>query len=286
MPEGKGSYRLGFIGAGNMANAIMRGVIARGIVQPNGVCAFDVDVDKLNRLSAELGICAAKDNRQVVLNSDIVILAVKPNTYERVLLEIKDCLEERHILISIAAGITVDFIKQIIGDRCKVVRTMPNTPALVGEGMTALCTNHDLLPDELRAVKNILHSLGEVEEVPENLMDAVTAVSGSGPAYVAMFIEALADGGVLAGLPRDVAYRMAVQTVIGTARLLIESRKHPGEIKDMVSSPAGTTIEAVRYLEKLGFRSAVIEAVNACMLKAKAIGKNMEGNIWKDERSI
>ena len=271
MPEGKGSYRLGFIGAGNMASAIMKGVIARGIVHPNNIYAFDVDLDKLNRLSAELGISMAKDNCHVVLNSDIVILAVKPNTYSKVLLEIKSCLEDRHILISIAAGITVDFIKQLIGGRCKIVRTMPNTPALVGEGMTALCTNHDLSSDELATVKDILRSLGKVEEVSESLMDAVTAVSGSGPAYVAMFIEAMADGGVLAGLPRDLAYRMAIQTVIGTARLLSESGKHPGELKDMVCSPGGTTIEAVRQLEIHGFRGAVIEAVNACMLKAKSI---------------
>lgn len=258
-----------------MASAIMRGIIACGIVHPNNIYAFDVDLDKLNRLSAELGICTAKDNCQVVSNSDIVILAVKPNTYSKVLLEIKDCLEERHILISIAAGISVDFIKQLIGGRCKVVRTMPNTPALVGEGMTALCTNHDLSPKELKAVKDILHSLGKVEEVSENLMDAVTAVSGSGPAYVAMFIEAIADGGVLVGLPRDLAYRMAIQTVIGTARLLSEWGKHPGELKDMVSSPGGTTIEAVRQLEKQGFRGAVIEAVNACALKAKTMGKDI-----------
>ncbi|MCM8900812.1 pyrroline-5-carboxylate reductase [Caldicoprobacter algeriensis] len=282
MPEQKESYRLGFIGAGNMASAIMRGIIACGIVHPNNIYAFDVDLDKLNRLSAELGICTAKDNCQVVSNSDIVILAVKPNTYSKVLLEIKDCLEERHILISIAAGISVDFIKQLIGGRCKVVRTMPNTPALVGEGMTALCTNHELSPKELKAVKDILHSLGKVEEVSENLMDAVTAVSGSGPAYVAMFIEAMADGGVLAGLPRDLAYRMAIQTVIGTARLLSEWGKHPGELKDMVSSPGGTTIEAVRQLEKQGFRGAVIEAVNACMLKAKTMGKDI--NPGKDDK--
>ncbi|MDN5277177.1 MAG: pyrroline-5-carboxylate reductase [Clostridiales bacterium] len=282
MPEQKESYRLGFIGAGNMASAIMRGIIACGIVHPNNIYAFDVDLDKLNRLSAELGICTAKDNCQVVSNSDIVILAVKPNTYSKVLLEIKDCLEERHILISIAAGISVDFIKQLIGGRCKVVRTMPNTPALVGEGMTALCTNHDLSPKELKAVKDILHSLGKVEEVSENLMDAVTAVSGSGPAYVAMFIEAMADGGVLAGLPRDLAYRMAIQTVIGTARLLSEWGKHPGELKDMVSSPGGTTIEAIRQLEKQGFRGAVIEAVNACTLKAKTMGKDI--NPGKDDK--
>jgi len=273
MPEGKRSFRLGFIGTGNMASAIIKGVIAHGIVHPNSIHAFDVDLAKLNKLSAELGICAAKDNCEVVSNSDIIILAVKPNIYGKVLLEIKDCLEESHILVSIAAGITVDFIRQIIGGRCKVVRTMPNTPALVGEGMTALCTNHDLSLDELKEIKEILRALGKVEEVPENLMDAVTAVSGSGPAYVAMFIEAMADGGVLAGLPRDLAYRMAIQTVLGTAKLLSQSGKHPGELKDMVSSPGGTTIEAVRQLEKQGFRGAIIEAVNACMLKAKSLGK-------------
>ncbi|MBM7581449.1 pyrroline-5-carboxylate reductase [Caldicoprobacter guelmensis] len=282
MPEEKIDLRLGFIGAGNMASAIMRGIIARGIIRTSDIYAFDIDKDKLKKLSAELGISAAEDNCQVVSSSDIVILAVKPNAYSKVLQEIKACLDEKHILVSIAAGITTDFIKQLIGYKCKVVRTMPNTPALVGEGMTALASNHSLSPEELKVVKDILLSLGKVEEVPESLMDAVTAVSGSGPAYVALFIEAMADGGVLAGLPRDLAYRLAIQTVIGTAKLLSEWGKHPGEVKDMVSSPGGTTIEAIRYLEKQGFRSAVIEAVNACAIKSQALGRT--ANPGKDEQ--
>jgi pyrroline-5-carboxylate reductase len=275
MPEEKKHLRLGFIGSGNMANAIIRGIISRGIIRPDHIYAFDVDMDKLKKLSAQLGISVTEDNCQIASKSDIIIIAVKPNAYHEVLSEIKKYLNERHILISIAAGITTDLIKQLTDYKCKVVRTMPNTPALAGEGMTAMASNHHLSTEELKTVKDILLTFGKVEEVPESLMDAVTAVSGSGPAYVSMFIEAMADGGVLAGLPRDLAYRLSIQTVIGTAKLLLEWGKHPGEIKDMVCSPGGTTIEAIRRLEKQGFRSAIIEAVNACAIKSQSLGKGI-----------
>ncbi len=278
MPINKANYRLGFIGAGNMASSIMRSIILRDILEPNRVCAFDIDLDRLNNLSSELGIHVAENNKDVIGDASIIILAVKPNICGKVLEGIKGYLTSQHILISIAAGITVDFIKQKTNNCCKVVRTMPNTPALVGEGMTALCTNHNLLPEELEIVKEILGALGKVEEIDERLMDAVTALSGSGPAYVSIFIEALADGGVLVGLSREQAYRMAIQTVLGSAKLLSEWEKHPGELKDMVCSPGGTAIEAVCELENQGFRGAVMEAVRVCALKAETMGKAEKGN--------
>jgi pyrroline-5-carboxylate reductase len=265
--------RLGFIGAGNMANAFIRGILSRGIVPPGNIYVYDIDMDKLNKLCAQLGVQMSDNNSHLASNSDIIILAVKPNMYSKVLDEIMESLSDDKILLSIAAGITVDYIKDKIGNKCKVIRTMPNTPALVGEGVIALSTYHDLTSDQRERIRAILSSLGMVVEVPENLMNAVTALSGSGPAYVSIFIEAMADGGVLAGLPREQAYRMAAQTVLGTAKLLLEWGLHPGELKDAVCTPAGTTIEAVRELEKHGFRGAVIEAVNKCANKAEIMEK-------------
>ena len=271
--KGNTNCRLGFIGAGNMANAFIRGILSQGIIQPENIYVYDIDTDKLNKLCNQLGIQKAKDNCHLVSGSDIVILAVKPNIYSMVFEDIKDVLSQDKILLSIAAGITVDYIKERIDNKCKVIRTMPNAPALVGAGVIALSTYHDLTYDELENIKVILSSLGTVLEVPEQLMNAVTALSGSGPAYVSMFIEAMADGGVLAGLPRHQAYLMAAQTVLGTAQLLLEWGQHPGELKDAVCTPAGTTIEAVRELEINGFRGAVIEAVNKSAKKAEILEK-------------
>ena len=267
------NYRLGFIGAGNMANAFIRGILSRDIIKPDNIYVHDIDTDKLNKLCAQLGVQKSDDNSRLAANSDVIILAIKPDMYPVVLDEIKGSLSPDKILLSIAAGITVDYIKERIDNRCKVIRTMPNTPALAGAGIIALSTYHDLTADQLEKVKAILGSLGSVIDVPDHLMNAVTALSGSGPAYVSIFIEAMADGGVLAGLPRAQAYLMAAQTVLGTAKLLLEWGLHPGELKDAVCTPAGTTIEAVRELEKHGFRGAVIEAVNQCAKKAESLEK-------------
>lgn len=265
---------LGIIGAGNMSSAIIKGVLRREIFQPEQIQVFDIDSSKLKNLTNQTQVKMAQNNGELVNNSSIIIIAVKPTAYSTVLEEIKDALSKGQILISIAAGISIEYIKDTIDNRCKVVRIMPNTPALIGESMTALCTEHDLNKDEQQMIMKILTSLGAVEEISEKDINAATAISGSSPAYVYLFIEALSDGGVMMGLSREQSYRMAAQAVLGAAKMMLESNKHPGVLKDEVCSPAGTTIEAVYTLEKNAFRGALMEAVRNCALKAEDISKN------------
>ena len=194
----------------------------------------------------------------------MLILSVKPQYYAEAIAEIRDCVSDDQLIITIAPGKTLAWLEEQFGKPVKIVRTMPNTPALVGEGMTAACVNPYVTEEEKAYALKILESFGKVEIVPEHLIDAVVAVSGSSPAYVFMFIEAMADAAVAEGMPRAQAYQFAAQAVYGSAKMVMETGKHPGELKDMVCSPAGTTIEAVRVLEERGFRSAVIEAMKAC----------------------
>ena len=194
----------------------------------------------------------------------MIILSVKPQFYEEVINQIKDCVKKEQIIITIAPGKTLAWLAEKFGKEVKIVRTMPNTPALVGEGMTAMCPNEYMEKEEIEYVKQLLESFGRVEVVPERLMDVVVSVSGSSPAYVFMMIEAMADAAVSGGMPRAQAYQFAAQAVYGSAKMVLETGKHPGELKDMVCSPAGTTIEAVRTLEEMGFRSSIIEAMKVC----------------------
>jgi pyrroline-5-carboxylate reductase len=263
-------YSLGFIGAGNMASAIIKGAIEKKIISPEYVHVYDIDRNKRNTLKINLGIKVYESVNALCEDSDIILLAVKPNVLNSVLTEIKGIDKP---IVSIAAGWSADMIKSIIGIDRKVLRLMPNTPLMVGEGMSVFesPTNFD---DEHRGfIESIFSSLGKVEHAPLKLMDAVTAVSGSGPAYVYMFIEALSDGGVLCGLPRDMAMTLAAQTVLGAAKTVIETGLHPGALKDAVCSPGGTTIEAVKALETNGFRGAVITAVEQCAKKSKALAQ-------------
>ena len=222
-------------------------------------------------MKEQFGIQVTADNHEVVRNSDVVILSVKPQFYAEVIAEIKDDVREDQIIITIAPGKTLAWLKEQFGKNVKIVRTMPNTPALVGEGMTAACPNEYMTKEEITYVLTLLESFGRVEIIPERLMDTVVSVSGSSPAYVFMFIEAMADAAVSGGMPRAQAYQFAAQAVLGSAKMVLETGKHPGELKDMVCSPAGTTIEAVRVLEEKGFRSSVIEAMKTC----EEISKNM-----------
>ena len=194
----------------------------------------------------------------------MIILSVKPQFYEEVINQIKDCVKKEQIIITIAPGKTLAWLAEKFGKEVKIVRTMPNTPALVGEGMTAMCPNEYMEKEEIEYVKQLLESFGRVEVVPERLMDVVVSVSGSSPAYIFMMIEAMADAAVSGGMPRAQAYQFAAQAVYGSAKMVLETGKHPGELKDMVCSPAGTTIEAVRTLEEMGFRSSIIEAMKVC----------------------
>ena len=262
--------KIGFIGGGNMASAILGGVISAGLCETSDIFVTDVSDDALKKYELS-GIKCGK-SLDVALSADIVILAVKPFILPGVLKnlsEMKDKIKDK-VFASIAAGYAIGKIKEGLGFDAKVIRIMPNTPALIGEGMSVLVS--DYLPatdEEFESVKKIFDSIGKTAVMPESLISAVTSVSGSGPAYVYMFIEALADAGVTGGLSRNDAYLLAAQTVLGSAKMVLETKKHPGELKDMVCSPKGTTIEAVAELEKTGFRGSVISAVDACRKKAE-----------------
>lgn len=256
--------KIGFIGCGNMAKAIIAGLIKTNTFLPEEIIASDSSEKVLSDAKNMYGINTTVNNSELVLESEMVLLAVKPQVIASVINEISDTVSENKIIISIVAGQSIDRIESLFGRNIKLIRTMPNTPALCGEGMTAVCANGNVADVELAYALKILSSFGKAEVVSEKLMDAVVAVSGSSPAYVAMFIEAMADAAVAEGMPRAQAYTFAEQAVYGTAKLLIDTKMHPGELKDMVCSPAGTTIEAVRVLEEKGMRSAVIEAMKAC----------------------
>ena len=255
--------KLGFIGTGNMAGAIMGGIIKNQIFRPEEIIGADISEAGREKTKEAYGIEVTGDNRKAA-DSEVLILSVKPQYYADAIAEIKDCVRDDKLVITIAPGKTLAWLEEQFGKPVKIVRTMPNTPALVGEGMTAACVNQYVTEEEKAYALKILSSFGKVELVPEHLIDAVVAVSGSAPAYVFMFIEAMADAAVAEGMPRAQAYEFAAQAVYGSAKMVLETGKHPGELKDMVCSPAGTTIEAVRVLEEKGLRSAVIEAMRAC----------------------
>lgn len=219
----------------------------------------------------KLGVVTTMENRQVAESAKIVVLAVKPQFYEEVLGEIKEVLTEEHVLIGIAPGKTLSWLEEKCGQPLKIVRLMPNTPAQVGEGMTGVCFNERVSEEEKQEICAITDSFGCTEVIPERLMEGLSAVTGCSPAYVFMFLEAMADAAVHQGMPRKQAYRLAAQAVLGSAKMLLETEMHPGELKDMVCSPAGSTIEGVRMLEKNGFRSAVFEALCAAAEKGKKL---------------
>lgn len=263
--------KIGFIGCGNMASAMIGGILRKGIFHKEEIIVSNLTKDGSKRSRERLGVTATMDNREVVKSAKIVVLAVKPQFYEEVLGEVKDLLTPEHMVVGIAPGKTLAWLEEKCGLPLKVVRLMPNTPAQVGEGMTGACINDKVTEDDLTQVRAITDSFGRTEVVPERLMDAVGAVSGSSPAYVFMFIEAMADAAVAQGMPRKQAYQFAAQAVLGSAKMVLETGMHPGELKDMVCSPAGTTIEGVRTLEKTGLRSAVFEALQACAEKGKRL---------------
>lgn len=256
--------KLGFIGTGNMASAIIDGIIKHKMVPASEIIGADLSKAGRERTKQQFGIHVAASNIEVAEKADVIILSVKPQFYADVIQEIKEHVTDRQIIITIAPGKTLAWLREQFGKDVKIIRTMPNTPAIAGAGMTAICPGRHLQEEEISYARSLLESFSRVEIVPERLMDTVTAVSGSSPAYVFLFIEAMADAAVSGGMPRAQAYRFAAQAVLGSAKLLLDTGKHPGELKDMVCSPAGTTIEAVRVLEAHGFRSAVFEAMKTC----------------------
>ncbi|HHY82073.1 MAG TPA: pyrroline-5-carboxylate reductase [Clostridiales bacterium] len=263
---------IGFIGAGNMGSAMIRGIIQGRVAKPRSVWVYDQCSSKIEQLHTELGITIANNAEEVVQNCSIIIPAVKPSVIASVMSEISNALTREHLILSIAAGITINQLKEMTGNKCFVIRTMPNTPALVGEGMTAVCKDPSVPEEYMNAACTILKSFGTIEFVSENQIHAATAISGSSPAYAFLFLEALADGGVMMGLSREQSYKMAAQALLGSAKMVLKTGKHPGELKDMVCSPAGTTIDAVASLEKDGFRGIVMKAVQICAQKSIEMG--------------
>lgn len=263
--------KIGFIGCGNMASAMIDGIISAGKCSVEDIMASNRSEGKLLEKKEKYGILTTTDNREAAAFADILFLSVKPQFYEEVITQIKDVVKPDQIIVTIAPGKTQEWLLDKFGKDVKLVRTMPNTPAMVNEGMMGMCANSSVSEEELTFVREICSGFSRTEVISENLMDVVTAVSGSSPAYVFMFIEAMADAAVSDGMPRAQAYKFAAQAVLGSAKMVLETGKHPAELKDMVCSPAGTTIEAVRVLEDKGLRSAVIEAMKACVRKSRGL---------------
>jgi pyrroline-5-carboxylate reductase len=265
-----GDRKLGFIGVGNMGGAIIRGLLAAGQVPRENLIYHDPDPARQAQMD-ELGVPAAGDNSEV-MEAPVVVLAIKPQVMGAVVAEVKVFARPAHLIISIAAGVTLAALEEAFPES-RVIRVMPNTPTLARAGMAALAPGSGITPEDLALAQELFQAVGEAVVVEERLMDAVTGLSGSGPAFVAVFIEALADGGVKEGLPRPLALTLATQTVLGTARLCHEQEMHPAVLKDLVTSPGGTTIAGLHALESGGFRGAVMNAVSAATARSKELGE-------------
>jgi pyrroline-5-carboxylate reductase len=255
--------RWGFIGSGKMATALIKGMLRAGIAPVDAIRASDPLSAARTLLESDTGVTVYDSNLPVAQQSDVVVLAVKPQSMRQVLENLRAVVTAEHLVVSIAAGITIASICQGLRPGVRVIRVMPNTPALIGEGASAYSLGPGVRPEDERVVKSFLDSVGQTVGVAEPLLDAVTGLSGSGPAFVYLMIEALSDGGVRTGLPRDVATLLATQTVLGAARMVRDTGQHPGVLKDQVASPGGTTIAGLHALERAGVRGALIDAVEA-----------------------
>lgn len=271
--------RLGLIGGGVMGEALLSRLIAQELYRPDEVLVSEPQAHRREVLVQKYGIGVTSDNRAAAAASDVLLLAIKPQVFEAVATELakgdrehRQAVESLPLVVSILAGVSLSQLEAAFGHQ-PVIRAMPNTPATVGAGITAIASGKTVTNSHIEQATAIFQAVGEVVEVPEQLMDAVTGLSGSGPAYVAIMIEALADGGVAAGLPRAIASKLALSTVLGTAQLLQQTALHPAQLKDQVTSPGGTTIAGVRELERAGFRSALIEAVQAAKERSKQLGQ-------------
>lgn len=261
------NLKIGFIGSGNMAQAIIGGMIDSNLVSKDNIYATAVSDKTINLVKEKYGVNTSKDNKDVANKTDIIFLAVKPNVYKTVIDEIKDVVDENKLIVTIAAGQTIENIEDMFGRELRIIRTMPNTPALVGEGMGLITANKKATNEDVENVVKIFNSFGKSEIVEEALIDTAGSLSGCGPAYTYMYIEALADAAVESGVKRDLAYKLAAQMVLGSAKMVLESGEHPGALKDNVCSPGGTTIKGVNVLEKAGFRGVVIDALLASINK-------------------
>jgi pyrroline-5-carboxylate reductase len=264
--------RVGFLGAGRMASALARGWIAAGLTTAERVLASDPSAEAREAFAGGGPLRAVSANSEVVAHGDLLVLAVKPQSMKALLDEIRPLLTERHLIVSIAAGVSLRQLADGIGAR-RLVRVMPNTPCLVGASASAYTPGEGATAEDTALVERLLKAVGVAFRVPENLLDAVTGLSGSGPAFVYLMIEALSDGGVRVGLPRDAATALAAQTVFGAAKMVLETGSHPGVLKDQVASPGGTTIAGLHALERGGVRGAIMDAVEAATRRATELGK-------------
>ena len=270
--------KLGFIGGGNMAEAMIKGLLSASFIEAKNIFVSEPAEAKRNTLHAEYKIKVSADNRELVKKCDILILAVKPQILQEVLVDIRSLVDSDKLVISIAAGVPIAIIDDALrGDKNKkfsIVRTMPNTPALVQEGVTAIASGQHVSKTDVKIAHRIFEAVGCTVDVEEDQLDAVTGLSGSGPAYIFMLIEALSDAGVKMGLSREVANILTIQTVLGSAKLARESGKHPGELKDMVTSPAGTTISGLHALEEGSFHTTLMNAVEDATLRSRELGQS------------
>ncbi len=266
------NQKIAFLGAGNMAEALIAGILQAKLFEPDCVLATDISSSRLEVVKDRYQIQVGSENLDAVLWADIIILCVKPQVMDEVLSYIQSGLSDKQLVISVAAGVSMQGIQDKIGDAIPLVRAMPNTPAVIQEGVTALAGCRGLSSENLKIAQSIFESVGKVVFVDESLMNAVTGLSGSGPAYVYLAIEALIDGGVRVGLPRTVAHTLAVQTVLGAAKMVSETGEHPAVLKDRVTSPGGTTIAGLQQLEDGRLRATLIHAVEAATHRSSELG--------------
>ncbi len=266
--------KLAFIGAGNMASSIIRGVVKSGKAAPSMIFTTDIDEKKLALLSEELHIQTTTDNLEAIEDADYIFLCVKPDKMASVCHELRNHISPESVVVSIAAGITQENLRRFLGSDKKIIRIMPNLPISVGEGMCMICENDKIDSLHIEYVKGMLSSMGECVVMDEKYINAFVALAGSSPAFIFMIIEAMADGGVLMGIPRDKSYMIASQALLGSAKMVIDTGMHPGVLKDMVCSPSGTTIEAVAALEETGLRHSLINAMKVCIEKAEKMDRS------------
>jgi pyrroline-5-carboxylate reductase len=273
--------RIGFLGAGNMAAALIKGLLAAKAAPADRIWASDVNPERTAPLAKAHGIHTTQDNHALVREVDVLVLSVKPQVVSKVLASIRGDVSSHHLVISIAAGVPLAVLESHLPDGARVVRSMPNTPAIVQAGATAIAPGTHATEDDLTTARTLFEAVGKVVTLEEAQLDAVTGLSGSGPAYVMLIIEALADGGVKVGLHRDTALLLAAQTVFGSAKLLLETGEHPGRLKDMVTSPGGTAIAGLHTLESGALRKTLIDAVEVATLRAAQLGAQMEQSMKK-----
>jgi pyrroline-5-carboxylate reductase len=273
--------RLAFLGAGNMAGALIKGLLHGEVLAASQIMASDVKAERLEQLRAAHGIRTTMDNHALLRESDVLVLSVKPQVIDKVLTEVAALVRPDQLVVSLAAGVPLDALEARLPPGSRVVRAMPNTPATVQAGATAIAGGAHASADDLRIARELFEAVGRVVVLDEVLLDAVTGLSGSGPAYLMLVIEALADGGVKVGLHRDTALLLAAQTVFGSAKLLLETGEHPGRLKDMVTSPGGTAIAGLHTLESGGLRRTLIDAVEVATRRSIELGEQMSAKLRK-----